>query len=163
MTVTSRIPAVIDYLVTTFTASSTLGAATPPVKVYDGPQTIESSDPLVLWVGLDDPDAAGGRRAGDSQMSWAALGRQGKNEQLSIYCAADAWYGTDDIRTARVAAYGITAAVETLIQADATLGGTVVTPGNAIVTNTQLLQDNTNRGALARVTFEITAQARIGG
>lgn len=161
---TSRIPAVIDYLVTTFTAAATLGASTSaPVAVYDGPQTTEASAPLVLWVGLEDPDAAGGARAADGTQDWAGLGHMAKNEQIIIYCAADAWYGSDDIRTARLAAYTITAAVEAIVLADATLGGTVTIPGNASVTNMALTQDNTSRGALARVTFEITAQARIGG
>lgn len=161
---TSRIPAVIDYLVTAFTAAATLGASpAAPVTVYDGPVTTDASVNLVLWVGLDDPDGAGGRPAGDSSQDWAALGHMARNEQVTIHCAADAWYGTDDIRAARLAAYAITSAVEDIIRGDATLGGTVTTPGNAGVTNMQLLQDNTDRGALARVMFDITAQARIGG
>ena len=33
---TSRVPALIDYLVAEFTTAATLGAATPPVLVFDG-------------------------------------------------------------------------------------------------------------------------------
>ena len=43
MTTTSRVPATIDYLVAAFTAASTLGAASPPVAVYDGPFLTDDS------------------------------------------------------------------------------------------------------------------------
>jgi hypothetical protein len=162
---TSRVPAVLDYLVTTFNAAATLGAAAAPntVLIFDGPVTGLTSAPLVLWVGMDDPDGTGGRRGAVSTQDWAGLGHQARNEFITIHCAADAWTGVDDTRTARLLAYAITSAVEDIVRNDATLGGTVSVPGNAAVTAGELWQDNTDRGALARVMFDITAQARIGG
>lgn len=163
MAVTSRVPAVIDYLFNAFTASPLLGAASPPVAVYDGPLATAAPDQAQLWVGVEDPDTPGPHAAADSQQAWAGLGHLAKNEQIAIRCAAQAWSGGDDVRTARQNVYAIMAAVEAVILADATLGNTVTVPGNAQVTAATLLQITGQGGAVARVTFEITAQARIGG
>src|SRR5258708_39969061 len=116
MTVTSRVPALIGYLVDLFTADATIGAATPPVTVYDGPATTGLDPPLKLFIGLTDPDNPAAEPAADSQQSWAALGRRGPDEQVTIHSCAEAWSGADDIRTMRVAASGTCAAVETLMQ-----------------------------------------------
>lgn len=162
-TVTSRVPALIDYLVTLFTGAATLGAATPPVTVYDGPATTEASDQLVLWVGLADPDADGGQEAAASVQEWAAIGRQGRNETTTVHCCAEAWSGTDDVKAARTAVYGITAAVEALMQADSTqFGGNVLFPAPGY-TEGSLWQNNSTVGAVARVPFNLIFQSRIGG
>jgi hypothetical protein len=164
---TSRVPAVLDYLVTTFTASTVLAAVqlgdVTGVTVYDGPPTTGLDARLKLFVGLTDPDNQGPEVAADTAQAWAALGHQARNEQLTIHCVAEAWSGTDDARTVRAAAYAITAAVEDIVRGDSSLGGTVSTPGNAAVTAMTLMQNNTSTGAIARISFEITAQARIGG
>lgn len=160
---TSRVPAVIDYLVATFTASALLGAATPPVLIFDGPVATGAPAQLALYVGLTDPDSTSVETAADSAQVWAGLGHQARNEQIVIHCVAEAWAGSDDIRTQRLAAYAITSAVEDIVRNDATLGNTVTVPGNAAVTAMTLSQNNTTDGTIARVSFEITAQARIGG
>lgn len=150
--VISRVPSVLDYLVATFTAAATLGAATPPVTVYDGPATTGDSERLVLWVGLDDPDGAGAPLAAESTRQWAGLG--GQSESIVVYCAAEAWSGESSVSAYRTAAYAIVAAVEALVRADATgFGGNemVANPG---VTGAQLRQNNAS-GAQARVTFQI--------
>lgn len=161
--VTSRVPAVIDYLVIAFQSSPLLGAASPAVAIYDGPDVTAAPDQAQLWVGLDDPDSKAAVAAAESQQSWAALGNQAKNEQIVIHCTAQAWSGGDDVRTARQAVYAVMAAVEQVLLADASLGGTVSTPGNAQVSAAQLWQITGTPGAGARIVFEITAQARIGG
>jgi hypothetical protein len=151
--VISRVPSVLDYLVALFAADPTLGTATPPVTVYDGPVTTEEAAQLVLWVGLDDPDAAAATLAADSNREWAGLG--GQSEHIIVYCAAESWSGADNVSAERVRAYGIVGAVEALVRADATgFGGNsmVANPG---VTAAQLHQNNTSRGAQARVTFQI--------
>lgn len=160
---TSRIPAVIDYLVSACTAAATIGAATPPVSVIDGPMVTADPGPLALWIGVDDIDPGATPAAASGSQDWAGLGRMARNEQLTIHCVAQAWSGNDDVRSLRVAAAGIVSAVEDLVRADVSLGGTVSTPGNAGVTAAEWRQGPSTRGMAVRVVFEITAQARIGG
>ena len=163
MTVTTRVPALISYLVTLFTADPTLGAATPPVTVYDGPPTTGLDAPLKLFIGLTDPDNEAAEPAADSTQTWASLGRRGRDEQVTIHCVAEAWSGVDTIQTVRLAVYGIVAAVETLMQADTTqFGGNVLFPDPGVTTSA-LLQNNTTTGAIARVQFDLTFKSRIGG
>ncbi len=155
--VISKVPAALAYLADTFTAAATLGAATPPVAVYDGPVTTAAVSQLTLWVGLDDPDAGGGTLAATSERYWSGLGGQG--ELITISCAAEAWSGEEGIRAQRAAAYQIVAAVEALVRGDATqFGGNGLTadPG---VTGGELRQDNTDQGPLARVSFQIVLRA----
>lgn len=161
-TITSRIPALIDYLVALFTSASTLGAATPPVVIFDGPTTTKNPAPLQLYVGLSDPDSNAAEQAGESEQAWAAIGRRGRDETVTIHCAALAWSGTDDMKTVRLAATGIVAAVETLMQADTTsFGGNVLFPAPGITALT-LTQSNAG-GSAATVAFDLTFKSRIGG
>lgn len=161
---TSRVPQVIDYLVVTFQAATTLGQAVPPVAVYDGPMVTADPGPLALWVGCDNIDPGGPPPgAASSSQAWAALGHQARNEDLAIHCTAQVWSGNDDVRSLRVAAAAIVAAVEDLVRNDASLGGTVSTPGNAAVSSGDWRQGPTARGMAVRVVFGITAKARIGG
>lgn len=163
MTVSSRLPVLIDYLVNLFTNDSTLGQASSPVAVYDGPVTTAAPAQLVLWVGLTDPDNDAAEPAGESQQEWAAIGRRGRNETVTIHCVAEAWSGAEDVRTVRVAAYGIVSAVETLMQADTTsFGGNVLFPDPGISVM-QLSQITTERGPIARVQFDLVFKSRIGG
>lgn len=165
MTVTSRLPALMDYLVTLFTNAATLGAAAAPntVTVFDGPQVTELDAPLKLYVGWTDPDNLSGEPGGDTVQSWGALGRLGRNEQVTIHCCAEAWSGVDTIQTVRLAVTGITAAVEVLMQSDTTqFGGNVLFPDPGL-TNVSLPQNSTDKGALARQTFDLVFRCRIGG
>lgn len=159
MTLTSRVPAVLDYLVAAFTAAATLGAATPPVAVYDGPVATDAPEQLTLWVGMDDPDSEDAPAAAESESQWAALGNLAQDEEITVYCVAEAWSGDTDVRTIRLAAYGIVAAVETLLRADATLGGTLPS-GWCRVTGRRLRQNNVQTGAAARVAFRIDCWCR---
>jgi hypothetical protein len=163
MTTTSRIPALIDYLVTLFQGSALLGQATPPVTVYDGPATTGLDAPLKLFVGLHDPDSAAAEEAAGSQQAWAALGRLGRDETVTIHCCAEAWAGTDDLKTVRTSVTGIVAAVEQVMQADTTqFGGNALFPDPGI-TALVLMQNNGDRGAVARLAFDLVFKARIGG
>ena len=163
VTVTSRLPALTDYLVTLFTAAPTLGAATPPVTICDGPLDTDLDAFLKLYVGWTDPDNLAGEPAGITQQTWAAIGRMGRNEQVTIHCCAEAWSGADTIQAVRLAVTGITAAVETLMQSDTTqFGGNVLFPDPGL-TNVSLVQNDTDRGALARQTFDLVFRCRIGG
>jgi len=163
MTVTSRLPALIDYLVTLFTSDATLGAASPAVTIFDGPPTSELDPPLALYVGLSDPDNPAAEAAAESVQEWGGLGRLARNETTTIHCCAQAWAGTDDLKTVRVSATGIVAAVETLMLADTTqFGGNVLYPAPGVAVGA-LLQNNTDRGAIARVAFDLIFKSRIGG
>lgn len=163
MTVTSRIPALTAYLLNLFTTDPTLGTATPPVTVYDGPATTELDAPLKLFVGWTDPDSTGGESGAESTQEWASLGRRARNETVTIHCCAEAWSGADDIAAMRTAATGITAAVETLMQADTSqFGGNVLYPMPGI-TNISTPQNNTSRGSRVQQTFDLIFMCRIGG
>jgi len=163
MTVTSRIPALISYLVTLFQGAATLGQASPAVTVFDGPATTGLDAPLKLFVGLQDPDSTTAERAAESVQEWAALGRLGRNEEITIHCCAEAWAGTDDLATVRTSVTGIVAAVEVLMQSDTTqFGGNALFPDPGI-TALALMQNNTQQGAVARLAFDLVFKARIGG
>lgn len=166
MTITSRGPAMITYLVNLFTTAATLGAAAAPntVTIFDGPVTTELDPPLALFVGLADPDATTGQNAYDSSQAWASLGRLARNESLTIHCCAQAWSGADDVKTVRDACNGITAAVETLMQSDTTsFGGNVLFPDPGM-TNVAAPQNNdTGKGVIVRQSFDLAFMCRIGG
>jgi hypothetical protein len=162
-TITSRVPALIDYLVNLFTNDATLGQANPQVTIFDGPPTTLLDAPLKLYVGLSDPDNEAVEPAADATQEWAALGRRGRNQAVTIHFCAEAWTGSDTIQTARLSAYGIVSAVETLLQADTTqFGGNVLFPDPGI-TNEALSQNNSDVGAIARVAFDVIFKSRIGG
>ena len=159
---TSRVPALIDYLVTQFTAAATLGAAAPPVLILDGPAPTADPAPLVLHVGVDDVFTDSPPTSATSEQSGTGLG--GKREEVAtIHLAAVAWAGTDDMKTVRGAAYGIAAAVEDLVRNDTTLatlaGAALARPG---VTGMVLQQNNTPQGAVAQVSFQISYRTLIG-
>lgn len=164
-TITSRVPALIDYLVSLFTNASTLGAASPPVTIYDGPPTTAFDAPLKLYVGWTDPDAEGGESGAESEQDWASLGRRARDEIVTIHCCAEAWSGASelsDVKTMRTAATGITAAVEVLMQADTSqFGGNVLYPMPGL-TNVSTPQSNAG-GTLVRQTFDLIFRCRIGG
>jgi hypothetical protein len=162
---TSCVPALMDYLVTTSQGASTLGAASPPVTVFDGPVVQEQWPQLCLWVGVDaayllgNPTASGA--SADAQQNWVGPGNRKRDEHVTVHCVADAWFGNGDVATARRAAFGIVAALEDITRIDANAGGTVLftEPG---VTNLSLYQGNTNAGPRCLVGFDFSAFARIG-
>ena len=163
MTVTSRIPALLTYLITLFTNSALLGQATPAVTLLDGPQVTGLDAPLKLFVGLTDPDSTAVEPAAESVQEWGAIGRLGRNETITIRCCAEAWAGTDDMATVRASVTGIVASVEQVLQADSTqFGGNVLYPDPGI-TSLALAQNSTQQGAVARVAFDLVFKARIGG
>jgi hypothetical protein len=151
----SKVPALIDWLVTAFTASPALGAATPPVAVYDGPATTSANDKLLLWVGLQDPDNPGANEAATFEQARSDLGYSTRDEMSIIRCTAEAWGGMD-VRTVRVAAFAIVAAAETIIRSESgpgAFGG--LAQANPGVTGGVLLQGNPVEGMQARVTFDV--------
>ena len=151
----SKLPAILDYLVSLFTTASTVGGT--GVSVYDGPTVTQEPAQRILWVGIDDPDTDEPETA-SSETPWAGLGAQAKNEQVTVWCAAEAWGGETEVAAIRTAAFAIYNAAEALLRADVMLGGLVQFPGVAGVV---LRQNQTTQGAVARVSFRIEGQARI--
>lgn len=158
MTATSTIPAAIDYLMATFTAAATLGAASPPVLVLDGPEFEDEAAELVLWVGVDNPDDDVPFGATGTQ-TWAGLGALAKNETFAIHCVIRAANG-ETVASCRTAAFAVLAAVETIVRADANLGGTILVTLDGIQ-NVRLRQVARPNGALAEVVFDIACKSRI--
>lgn len=158
MTSTSRVPFVIDYLLSTFRAAATLGGANPPVQVIDGPETVGDELKLQLYVGLQDPDNIDIQEGADSEQSWAGLGAMARDEEMKVYCVAHAWEGDATVAQMRTAAYAIVAAVEVIIRADASIGGNVLFGG---VVPTAYLPGSVDKGVFVRVPFYIEAKARI--
>lgn len=151
---TTKAPALIDWLVNAFTVSTALGAATPPVTIFDGPPTTGLDPGLKLFVGLTDPDNEGMETAATITQSRGDLGSAARDEVSEIHCAAEAWSGADDISTVRHQVAAIVAAAETVIRSDATQfgGNAQAMPGFSAG---DLLQNNTATGAIARIPFTI--------
>jgi len=152
--VPSKVPALLDYLVGAFQAAATLGQATPPVTVYDGPPTTAADDKLKLYVGLTDPDSEDAEEAAvwtQTRIDLAA----GRREDTTVRCAAEAWSGDDTISAVRHSASAIVAAVETLVRAngDQFGGNATFVPANAAAYT--LTQNNTSTGAICRITFDL--------
>ena len=157
---TSRVPALIDYLVGAFQAAATLGQATPPVAVYDGPPVTADPSQLALYVGVDDTfsDGAAGSATSDQIRTGLAAKRQ---ETVTIHCCAVAWSGVDSIKTVRTSAFAILAAVEDLVRSNGdNFGGNAAgaVPGVAGIT----LQQANVDAATAQVMFSITFISFIG-
>ncbi len=164
MTITSRVPALIDYLVSLFQNAATLGQAVPKVAVYDGQVITADPESLILWVGMTDPAIPNSEAAVFAQ-EWAAIGRRGRNETVTIHCCAVSWGAgnSDSLAVQRAAVFGIVAAVETLMQADTTqFGGNVLYPDPGVAAGA-LTQLSTDRGPAARVAFDLVFKSRIGG
>lgn len=152
----SKVPALIDYLVSLFQNAPTLGQATPPVTVYDGPPTTGLDAPLKLYVGLTDPDSEAVESAATFTQSRGDMGLVPRDEVSEIHCCAEAWSGSDSVRAMRLAAFGILAAVETLVRSDTTSFGSSAQLAAPGLSAGELLQNNTSTGAIARIPFTIT-------
>jgi len=115
----------------------------------------------MLWVGVDDPEPEDApSTTATAQQSWAGLGAQRKDEMLSVPCTARASSGDSSFRALRAVAFEIFAAVETIVRANASLGGTILVtlPG---IDNVRVRQVNGPKGIAADVAFEIVGKARI--
>jgi len=154
MVTSSVLPQVIDYLV------SQLGTAMSPTPVYDGVGLSESGSTTYVMVGAQDPNAPADSEAGTSSFAFAALARgvNPKDESLTVYVTAVAWDGGGVQKTARDAAYTLASAAETSLRGDPSMGSLVLW---SLVSATTLHQDQASYGAIAVVTMQITARARL--
>jgi hypothetical protein len=154
---TSRIPAAIDALVTRWTA------ALPGVLVLDGPTTADlTKQQDLVYVGWQ-PNAENGIAA-EMQQDFAHIGGYTRDERFDILCFAESWTGDFDIKARRTRAFELFAACELDLRASGAnpsapnLGGAVLFCG---ITQGQLLQQQTDKGAQVGVAFRVTCEARI--
>lgn len=149
MTTTSRIPAVIDALV------STLTAALPNVSVFDGP-FIDTPDGDYVTVGWT-PD---GETTTGSQV-WAGLGAKARDETIDVPCYCDSFSGSTTVSTRRNAAFALLSAAENAVRSDPTLGGAVLNPGWAEIGSYSERQEQTDAGVAVGVVFHVLVKTRI--
>lgn len=167
MTTTSQVPAVIDWLVSASQSSPLLGAASPQVHVFDGPQPPAATQSLerVLWIGADaaSPDQA----LGDSVQSWPVLDHaRTKDEDGTITCSAQHWSGDTSVKMHRDGAASIMGAVELLLRGepdaggpgDASMGGLVLWSG---VDQAEWYPRQVAGGSAVLVVFRIIYRARL--
>lgn len=119
MTTTSQVPAVTDYLVSAAKASPLLGAASPQVYVFDGPQPPAATQSLqrVLWIGADPANV--NAMTAESVQAWAVMDHaRTKDEDGDITCAAQHWSGDPSNKAHRDGAAAIVGGVELLLRGD---------------------------------------------
>jgi hypothetical protein len=149
VTTTSRIPAVIDALVSTF------AAALPNVQVFDGPWiTVPDSDYLTVGWTPAFETATG-------QQTWAGLGNKARDEQIDVPCYCDSFSGATTVSDRRNAAFAMFAAAETAIRNDPTLGGVIPNPGWAQIGTYNDRTEQTEAGVEVGVVFHVLVQTRI--
>ncbi|MGW3166980.1 hypothetical protein ACWC9Q_29800 [Streptomyces sp. NPDC001142] len=146
----SRVPDLIERLVQ-------LGAADPSLKgvrVSDGPEVTGDTNQDWLIVGFDG-DPQGDFQAAQTVGGWAGLGTS-REEEFQVTVAAIAQRGDTDVPAARRRAYEIAAHVEAWLRADPTLG---LRSLEAAIGATQLMQDQTDRGAQAVLLLTVAGRA----
>ena len=167
MTAPTAVPGVLDYLVTTATASPAIGQATPPVTVIDGPQVTDDIliEQPILWIGADPLNP--GEVAATSALDWPVLdhGRT-EDEDGEVTCAARYWSGNKVMKTNRDACAAIVEAVADLLKGDATTGGPGDTSMGGLVfwsrvAGTSWEQQTRSDGLTVICVFKIAYRARI--
>ena len=166
MTTTSQLPAITDYLVTACQNSPSLGAASPAVQVFDGPQPPAATQalPLALWIGADasTPDAM----TAESVQSWPVLDKaRTRDEDGTLTCSAQNWSGTALNKTVRDGAAGLMAAVELLLRGDGVTGPGDLSMGGLVfwsgVDAARWYPRQIAGGVAMLVVFDITYRARL--
>jgi hypothetical protein len=149
VTYSSSVPAAIAALAAAFTAAPGLAGT----EVRDGPQlraTSVTEGVAVAYAGAQGQSAVTGSTVPEG------LGTGPDRERYAIMCTAEVLDGTGDVAAARNRAYQLHAACGAAIALDHTLGGKVL---RAVPGMGSLTQQQTTRGALARVVFPVTVDA----
>lgn len=156
MTVTSSIPAAIDYLVATIGA---LPAFAAPVTVEDGWPT--KSSPSGCAIGVIPGDGTT-----DDEVTHAQLGADMEWEQYDIPCILWAHVGGSNAKTARDAAFVLFDAFATAVRvnpAGRTLGGALHS-GFASIHNVRVVQTDdaaaAGEGRRCEIRFSVNAKNR---
>lgn len=146
---TSRVPAVIDALVSTLDAALT-------ADVFDGPY-ITAPDADFVCVGW----SPGSEDSANATQEWAGLGNKARDETIDVVCYADSYSGDLTTKTRRDAAYTLLTAVENALRTDPTLGGAIPQPGWAQMGEHVLTQQQTANGLEVGITFHVLVRTRI--
>jgi len=167
VTTTTQVRAVLDYLVAQCQASTSLGAAVPPVVVLDGPNITEDTltEPLHLWIGYD--PLSPGEAAATTAADWPVLdhGRT-LDEAGEITCTAEAWGGGAVVKTLRDQCDAIVGAVDLLLRGRPQDGGPGDTQMGGLVFWSRVsagdwFQRPTPNGISVMHVFKIVYQARL--
>lgn len=155
---TSVIFDVIDAL---FTQAS---AALPDALVFDGFQLGDDPGPDILMIGVDDGQSTSAAATADSSQTQATAGTpRSRNETGSVNCWALSWTGNATPKEARDGVRAILAAVENILRADPQLG--IPRPNGQVLViqigDVRLVQDQTDTGAEALLTFTVNFEARL--
>ncbi len=143
----TRIPAVVDALVTT------MKAAIGERAVLDGPRSIEDLPNDVLLIGFSAP----GTPAVESEVSRAqGLGHR-YDEVFEINCLISSAAGGTDIKARRDACFEILKKVEQALKASAGLGG--VADSVTLGPNQNWGEAQTQDGAVCEIAFSIVGTA----
>lgn len=148
----SKVPAAMNGLVVVFSTAEGLQGVT----VRDGASVSQASVSEVVSVGYTGVD---GETDADAVLSAEGLGGDPDREQFTIRCAAAALLGKADVSAARERAYELFGAAAAAIAANRSLNGAVM---RAMVGSHSLTQTQTDQGAQAVVTFEVSCDAYTG-
>lgn len=159
--VTTRVPDVLDALVSLFTAEL------PTTVVVDGPLSKNDGEtytaPRRLFVGADTADPAQQAIAVTGVQSFRSDGARNRDEDAVVNCVAEGWTGDTVMKTARDYAATILDGVESVLRATAVapsapaLGVAGVMYSELTVTD--WVQAQTDRGAYCRIEFGVRFRA----
>lgn len=165
-TLTSQVPAVIDYLIAKAQASASLGAsATAKVAVHDGPPATgdELAGQRNLWIGWDQVNGSPGGE--NSAQSWPLLDMaRTRDEDGSVTCTADAWLG-GSMKEARDMCAAVVAGVELLLRGNGQTGPGDATMGRLVlwsaVDDLHWFPRRDSSGTGMACVFTVTFRARL--
>jgi hypothetical protein len=142
---TSTVPAAIDALVALWRG------ALDGVQVADG-EPIEIENDLLVVGFIDVP----GEAAVTSTRTREQLAAEPDRESYDITCLASSFSGVTDFKTVRDTAYGLVNTAAAALAGDDTLDGLVM---QSRITADDLIQEQTEKGAVATVRFTVHVDA----
>jgi hypothetical protein len=154
----SRLPAAIDYLVTTFTASTALQGLS--MGIADGPIVSDDFRDYV-FVGFDAAGTEGSDfRSASVVQKWAsAIGQKKRDEDSQIVCSIVVTVGQAGWKPARDKAYAALEAIGVLLRADPSLG--MASPSVAELWPGDLYQIPSENGWQAVLQFVVRHNTRV--
>lgn len=141
------VPAVVDYLLTTFRAN-----VPARVKVYDGPPTVDDVPADFVCVAYSEDEEASAVE-GESVLS--NFGNGVYAETFNVRCQISSFTGDANLKPRRDRVATLYATLVGLVRADPSLGGIVKRPGQAEVTGFAWRQDPNEDGTDVTAVFDV--------